>query len=145
MDRKVSNTYMIQHVNSASPARLVAMLYDRAITLLNEAVGAIEDGQIERRWAANSKASEVICHLWETLDLEQGGEVAANLDRLYGFMIRRLTTVDVNNDPQPARDVIGLLEPLRRSWHQLADQVEAEDAPSCEQATGSPSPVSLSA
>jgi flagellar protein FliS len=145
MDRNISHKYLIQHVNSASPARLVAMLYDRAITLLNEAIGAIEAGEIERRWRANGKASEVICHLWETLDLERGGEVAANLDRLYGFMITRLTAVDVNNDPQPAREVIGLLDPLRRSWHELADQVEAEDGPPAEQAADGSSPVSLSA
>lgn len=145
MDRKISHKYLLQHVNSASPTRLVAMLYDRAITLLNEAVGAIEAGEIERRWRANSKASEVICHLWEALDLEQGGDVAANLDRLYGFMIMRLTSVDVSNDAQAARDVIGLLEPLRRSWHELADQVEAEDRPRAGQAADGPSPVWLSA
>ena len=121
MDREASQKYLAQQVMSASPAKLVAMLYDRAITLLHDAVGAIEAGDIERRWRANGKATEVICELWQALDMEAGGEIAENLNRLYGFMIMRLTMVDTENSAQAARDVIGLLEPLRRSWHELAD------------------------
>ncbi len=121
MDREVSQKYLAQQVMSASPAKLVAMLYERAITLLREVVDAIEAGDIERRWTANGKATEVISHLWGTLDRERGGEIAENLNRLYGFMMMRLTMIDVENNAQAARDVIGLLEPLRRSWLELAD------------------------
>ncbi len=121
MDREVSQTYLVQQIMTASPAKLVAMLYERAITLLHETVDAIEAGDIERRWRANGKATDVICHLWGTLDRERGGEIAENLNRLYGFMMMRLTMIDVENNAQAARDVIGLLDPLRRSWHELAD------------------------
>ena len=121
MDREASQKYLAQQVMSASPAKLVAMLYERAITLLHDAVGAIEAGDIERRWVANSKATEIVVELWQALDMEAGGEIAENLNRLYGFMVMRLTMVDTENSVQAARDVIGLLEPLRRSWHELAD------------------------
>ncbi len=79
MDREVSQKYLAQQIMSASPAKLVAMLYERAITLLREAVEAIETGDIERRWRANCKATDVICHLWGTLDRERGGEIAETL------------------------------------------------------------------
>ncbi len=121
MDREVSQTYLVQQIMTASPAKLVAMLYERAITLLHETVDAIEAGDIERRWRANGKATDVICHLWGTLDREHGGEIAENLNRLYGFMMMRLTMIDVENNAQAARDVIGLLDPLRRSWHEIAE------------------------
>ncbi len=121
MDREASQKYLAQQVMSASPAKLVAMLYERAILLLHDAVGAIEAGDIERRWRANSKATEIVVELWQALDLEAGGEIAENLNRLYGFMMMRLTMVDTENSAQAARDVIGLLEPLRRSWHEIAD------------------------
>ena len=143
MDQNGLQKYRAQQIMSASPAKRVAMLYDRAIGLLNEAVEAIEAGDIERRWRCNSKATEVICHLWETLDMDQGGEIAANLNRLYDFMIRRLTAVDAANDPQAARDVIRLLEPLRRSWHELADAQGSQANPAAEQPTATQ--VSLSA
>jgi flagellar secretion chaperone FliS len=117
----VSNAYQTQSVMTASPARLVAMLFDRAISSLKEAVRAIEAGEIEARWRANNRAIEIVSHLALTLDMDRGGEVAANLDRLYRFMLERLPRIDVHNDPQTARDMIALLEPLRRSWHDLAD------------------------
>lgn len=126
MDKRASQKYLIQQVMSASPPRLVAMLFDRAIGLLNEAAEAIEAGDVERRYHANFKASEIVCHLWDTLDLEKGGEIAQNLDRLYPFMLKRLTAVDVENDAQAAREVIQLLEPLRRTWHELAAPKAAE-------------------
>ena len=50
MDREISQKYLVQQIMSASPAKLVAMLYERAVTLLHETVEAIEAGDIERRW-----------------------------------------------------------------------------------------------
>ena len=74
MDKEVSQKYLAQQIMSASPAKLVAMLYERAITLLHECIKHIEAGEIELRWRANAKATDVICHLWDTLDRERGGE-----------------------------------------------------------------------
>ena len=79
MERNASQRYLRQQVLSASPAGLVAMLLDRAVALLNEVVEAIAAGKVEGRWRANAKATEIICHLWETLDMERGGEIAARL------------------------------------------------------------------
>jgi flagellar protein FliS len=115
-----ARTYQTQQVMTASPAKLVAMLYDKAILSLREAIHAIEKGDIQTRFNANKRAGDIITHLWTTLDTERGGEIAANLSRLYSFMLGRLTFVDVRNDPEPAREVITLLEPLRDSWTQLA-------------------------
>lgn len=121
MDREVSDKYLTQQIMSATPARLVAMLYDRAIMLLHDTISAIEAGDIERRWKTNNKAMEIVAELWQALDMENGGEIAANLNRLYGFITMRLTMIDLENDAQAARDVIKLLEPLRQSWHKLAE------------------------
>ena len=145
MDREASQKYLVQQIASASPARLVAMLYERAITLLRETVAAIESGDIERRWTANGKASEVISHLWGTLDRERGGEIAENLNRLYGFMMMRLTMVDVENSAQAARDVIVLLEPLRRSWQIIADGGPANGKTEIRSDEAAPTQVSISA
>ena len=133
----------MQQLMSASPEKLVAMLYDRAIGLLTEAVEAINQNDIERRWRANKKATEVICHLWETLDMEQGGDVAANLNKLYGFMLKRLLAVDMENSAAAAQEVIRLLEPLRRSWHEMASASENKPTESTDDVT--PGQISLSA
>ena len=111
--------YLTQQVMTASPAKLVFMLYDRAIGSLREAVAAIETGDIEGRFNANARAIEIISHMWTTLNAAEGGEIATNLGHLYPTMLSRLTQVDIGNDSAPAREVIALLEPLRDAWGEL--------------------------
>lgn len=118
-----SNIYRDQHILTASPARLVAMLYEAAITNLRRAIRAIEDGDIKARWVANARAVEIIEHLSMTLDTDKGGQIAADLERLFPFMILHLINVDVRNDPAPAHEVIKLLEPMYQSWCDLDRRV----------------------
>lgn len=145
MDKEASQRYLTQQVMSASPAKLVAMLYERAIALLHETIEAIESGDTTRRWKANAKTTEVICHLWGTLDRERGGEIAENLNRLYGFMVMRLTMVDVENSAQAAREVIELLEPLKQSWDEVAGRKERENQRRETSDTAAPVQISISA
>ena len=128
-DRNASQTYQTQQVMTASPVKLVAMLYDKAISSLKETIKAIEEGNVETRWRTNHRATEIINHLSITLDVERGGEVAENLDRLYSFMLARLAEVNLLNDPEPARAVIDLLQPLRQSWHEIANQIGGSTTP----------------
>jgi flagellar protein FliS len=122
MTKNASRQYQTQQIMTASSAMLVFMLFDKAISSLNAAVRAIAANDVQERWRANNRAMEVIFHLQMTLNMELGGEVAENLDRLYGFMLNRLPRVDMKNDPKPAEEVIELLEPLRESWRELANQ-----------------------
>ncbi len=122
MTKNASRQYQTQQIMTASPAMLVFMLFDKAISSLNAAVRAIAANDVQERWRNNNRAIEVISHLQMTLNMELGGDVAENLDRLYGFTLRLLSTVDPNNDPKPAEEVIELLEPLRESWRELANQ-----------------------
>ena len=125
-----ATTYQTQALMTASPAQLVVMLIEKATASLHEAIAAIEAQQIEERWRANKRAMEIINHLDLTLDMEQGGEIAVNLRRLYTFALRRLADVDFNNDTQAARDVIKLLEPMLASWRELArGQMESQASP----------------
>ena len=120
MSYALARNYQTQALMTASPAELVAMLFERAIHLLRETERAIEDGRIEARHSANTKAMEILHHLDMTLDHEQGGEIAEQLASLYSFALRRLAEVDRLNDANVPRQVIGLLEPLRDSWRTLA-------------------------
>ena len=105
--------YLTQEVMTASPAKLVSMLYDKVALSLKEAIAAIEAGEVEARWRANARAMEILSHMWSTLDVEKGGEIAQNLESLFSFMLARLPEVDFQTDPEPAREVIELLEPVR--------------------------------
>ena len=113
-------SYGPEQVMAADPVTLVAMLYDKAVLSLKAAVQAIHKDEIEVRWKNSHRAREIINHLFMTLDLEKGGEIASNLEALYAYMLQRLLDVDVKNDARAAEDVIELLEPLRASWSELA-------------------------
>ncbi len=113
-------TCQTERVITSDPATLVAMLYDKAVSCLKAAVHAIHSNEIETRWKNNHRAQEIINHLFMTLDLEKGGEIASNLEALYGYMLLRLPEVDVNNDARVAEEMIELIEPLRASWNELA-------------------------
>jgi flagellar protein FliS len=117
--------YREQEILTASPARLVAKLFEAAITSLRKAIQAIEDKDIEARWNANKRAIEIIYHLLATLDHEKGGEIAENLERIYNFILRHLVNVDFHNDPIPALEAIDLLHQLHRAWCELDQQLRA--------------------
>jgi flagellar protein FliS len=115
-----------QKIMPTMAIRIVIMLYDGAIAALQEAVDAIEAGDLGGRCRSVNLAVDIIANLSLALDTERGGEIAENLSRLYGFMISRLQRVNFLNDPQPAKDVIKLLEILYESWCEIDREVTEE-------------------
>lgn len=124
MNTTQSQQYLNQQIMTASPAMLVFMLYDKAISCLKEAIRAIEAGQVEARWKANGRAMEIISHLRMTLNMDAGGEIARNLDSIYATLLLELPRVDLKSDSEAAEKAIRLLEPLRDSWRALAAKGE---------------------
>lgn len=76
-------TYRETAVAGASPVRLVILLYEQAVEDLRRALAAQAQGDIERRTRDINHAILVIGHLQATLDKQQGGRVATNLERFY--------------------------------------------------------------
>lgn len=136
--KNAAKEYLERQVQSASPAERVVLAYDGAIRFLLAARRAIDEGNIEARFINNKKAADIISYLMETLDLEQGGEVAENLQRLYFYMLRKLVEVDVKNSTEAVDDVIGHLKKLRASWEKLA-KGSAQPAQNSEAGSAEPS------
>jgi len=130
--KNAAKEYLERQVHSASPVERVVLAYDGAIRFLLAARRAITEGNIEARFINNKKAADIISYLIETLNPEQGGEVAQNLQRLYFYMLRKLVEVDMKNSTEAVDDVIGHLKKLRASWEQLAKG--AAPAPSADSA-----------
>jgi len=114
-----------EDVRDASSCRLVVMLYDDVIAALEAEAEAAAEGAVEDRFNAVTIAGQLLMELRFALDLERGGSIAGNLDRIYAYVISRLPQINVKNDPQPARDAIGLLRPLRDAWAELDARVDA--------------------
>lgn len=100
----------------ASPHRLIQMLMEGGLTRIAQARGAMERQQTAMKGELIGKAIGIIGGLREGLNLEQGGEVAANLDRLYEYMANRLLEANVQNDTAPLDEVAGLLRNVKSGW-----------------------------
>lgn len=108
------------------PATLVIALYDEAIASLVAAIAAIEAGEIEARFIATTQAIDVVSELRAALDLGQGGDIAANLNKLYEFFVSQVPMINILDDAAIAQELIHLLEPLRRSWVELDDRIRSD-------------------
>ena len=110
---------------TASPHKLVAMLFDGFMASLAQAQGALASGDVAAKCAAMSRAVRIVEEgLRGALDLQQGGELAANLNDLYAYVALRLTQANLRNDPALIEECKQLIEPLRDAWATIGPQVE---------------------
>ena len=118
-----------EELRMASQSRLIVMIYDEIIDALNRTIAATEAGAIQDRFNASTEAIALITHLAEALDLDQGGELAEDLAQIYKFIVVHLPWVNLKNDPQPARDVLKLVTPLRNAWYELDARIDEGSVP----------------
>jgi flagellar protein FliS len=111
-------------IASASPHKLIVMLYDGVLTALAKAKANIVAGNIPAKGAALSHAITIIDNgLRVSLDLKAGGEIAENLDALYDYMSRRLFEANLRNDVTVVDEVHRLLSDLRSAWVEIGDKI----------------------
>ncbi len=107
-------------VEAASPHRLILMLFEGAIKSCHLAKLHMQNGVIADKGMAITKAIAIIDEgLRISLDKEQGGELAANLDALYQYMGQRLLQANLRNDPAMLDEVLSLLSGLKESWEKI--------------------------
>ena len=96
------------------------MLFEGGLARLAQAKGALERGQTSLKGELLGKAIAIIGGLREGLDHQKGGEIAANLDSLYEYMVSRLVEANVNNDVALVDEVAGLLREVKTGWDGIA-------------------------
>jgi flagellar protein FliS len=107
-------------VAAASPQRLVVMLYEGAIKAVMNAQAALARGDLAERGAAISKAISIIDEgLRPALDLDAGGDLAANLMALYEYVSNRLLYANLKGHGQSLEEVAHLLTELKTAWETL--------------------------
>jgi len=112
-------------VHEADPHQLICLLLDGALDRMVVAKSHITRKDMIAKASVMHRVTEIIMELRESLNLSAGGEIAANLDALYDYMIRRLLAANINNDAGIVDEVIGLLKPVRDSWYQIGPQARS--------------------
>lgn len=108
-------------VESASPIKLVLMLFDGARAAVSAAIAHLHGNNIPAKCEAISKAISIIdAGLKASLDLSVGGALAQNLSDLYTYMTQRLLYANLKNDAAALAEIAKLLEQLGSAWESLA-------------------------
>ena len=71
---------------------------------------------MKSKTAAISKAAGIIDALNSSVDVQRGGAIAENLERLYDYMGRKLTDANLHNDVQALQEVSNVNETLSGAW-----------------------------
>lgn len=111
-------------VDAATPHRLIELLFEGLMEALTQARGAMRAGQVEAKGRALRRATRIIDEgLRAALDLRGGGELAADLHALYGFLCLRLTSANLHNDLGLIDECQRLVAPLHEAWRAIGPSV----------------------
>jgi flagellar protein FliS len=99
---------------------LVVMLYDGALRFIGQAQTASGAGDARVRSRAVSRAIAIVAELQNTLNVDRGGDVALELDRLYNYLNSRLLDVTMKGDTEALGEVQKVLTTLRDGFSQAA-------------------------
>jgi flagellar protein FliS len=126
MYNKGANKYrqvgMTSEVEAADPHRLIQMLMEGALTRMSQAKGMIEQKNHEGKAKLLGRVMEIIASLQSSLDHDRGGDISANLDRLYDYMNRRLLEASSANDTSIIDEVMSLLLEIKSGWDGIRDE-----------------------
>lgn len=129
MSYSQANVYREREVLTASPEKLVVITFDHILVNLRRARLAIEAGNIELRAQSLGKAREGVMELWMSIDLERGGDVAANLHALYSFVVRELLEVGRTREIAKVDSVVKIIGNLREAFATIAADPKLATSP----------------
>jgi flagellar protein FliS len=109
--------YVRDSVSTASPARLVTLLYERLVRDLTIAETAIGAGDLAEANRNLVHAQDIVIELRSSLRPE-AWEGGTSLAALYGFLIRELIAANLAKDAGRVASCRRLVEPLRDAWQQ---------------------------
>jgi flagellar secretion chaperone FliS len=111
--------YLQDSINTASPAKLLLMLYDRLVLDLMQAEQALRAAERETAHDKITHAQEIVLELRTSLDVEAWSGAPA-LANIYGWMLTELIGANIARDADRVAAIRELAEPLRDTWREAA-------------------------
>ncbi|WP_051144972.1 flagellar export chaperone FliS [Thiomicrorhabdus sp. Kp2] len=122
--QQYANNYVETAVSEAGPHKLIQMLYEGAIKNMNLAKVFIQQKNYEKKSEHINKALAILASLRGNLDLEHGGEVAQNLNGLYGYCYQTLFQSSAKNNVEMIDEVIGHIQTISDAWQQMPENIK---------------------
>ena len=115
------------NTEDASPHRIIQLLMESGLQRIAMAKGHIQQKRIPEKGVQIGMAISIIDGIRASLDMEQGGEMAANLESLYEYMKVTLLEANLHNDEGKLDEVAGLLAQIKSSWDAIPSQLAQQD------------------
>ena len=110
---KYIKQYQANNINTATPEKLMILLFDGALQFLQKAKIAIAENNLQERSQNIDGARKILRELMRTIDLENGNDVSKQLFRLYNRMAMDLIKANVQRNAQKIDVVIEDLTNIR--------------------------------
>ncbi|MGM0640125.1 MAG: flagellar export chaperone FliS [Thermotogota bacterium] len=120
-----SSKYLESSVNTASPAKLVEMLYQNSIERLEKTKKLIKNKDLSEANKQIIRVQDIITELNVSLDLKAGGDISKNLRSLYNYMNRRLVEANIKKDLEILEEVKIMIKDLLETWREA--MIKAKD------------------
>jgi flagellar protein FliS len=116
---QLRDRYLQDSISTASPGRLLLMLYDRLVLDLAKGEEALRQDERENANNLLNHAQEIVLELRVSLDVEAWSG-APGLASLYGFLLTELIGANIARDADRVAGCRTLVEPLRDAWREAA-------------------------
>lgn len=118
-----TSSYREMEIQSASPERLVVIVFEQLVVNLERARIAMDRNDIELRVTSLRRARGLVAELLATLDFEKGGALANQLADLYQFMLYELVDIGQRKDVVTLRKIVNIATSLRDGFTMAAKSV----------------------
>jgi flagellar protein FliS len=119
MSQYAINQYKKVGVQTADQGKLLLLLYDGAIKKLNEAINGVKEKNIEKSHNNIIKTQKIINELLVSLNIEDGGEIAKNLQGIYVFINKQLMVANLKKDEKILLDILEMVSNIRDAFKQI--------------------------
>ncbi len=116
--------YVQDAIETASPARLLTMLYDRLVRDITGAELAITTATFSEANTLLLHAQDIVLELQSSLDTRTWSG-AQGLSALYTYLYGELIAANTTKDAARLAVCLRIVEPLRSAWHEAAVLVAA--------------------
>ena len=114
--------YKQNQVANASNEDIMLQLVQGALIRVKGARDKWSEGERIRARELRVQAHEIISYLDETLDFENGGELAEELDGIYAYMLREIMESSRQDDCEILQPVQEILESLYEGFKDAVEQ-----------------------
>jgi flagellar secretion chaperone FliS len=134
---KVAKSYKAQSVQTASPGKLVLMLFDGCLRFTLAAKKAFDEEEFTKKNEDINnnliRAQNIVTELQSSLDMSVPGDLPGTLFRLYDFVMHKLQQANLKKDPEPIVEAEKIINELRDAWAEMLTQNPETDIPNDQQ------------